>query len=83
MTRFMIALAAVALATPALADEKPSEEEISKINMKLAEMLCEVDDDEIEKEDYGYELDDVMCSDGVQYDIKFDHNLEVIEKEAE
>lgn len=48
----------------------------------LAEMKCEMDEADIEKEDDGYELDDVFCADG-QFDIDLDENFEVTNKRAE
>ncbi len=59
-----------------------TEEEITKINALLAEMQCEMDEDDIEKEDDGYELDDVFCSDG-QYDIDLDADFNVTNKKKE
>lgn len=67
--------------TAALADDL-SEEESAKIMAVLADMQCEVDEDDIEKEDDGYELDDVFCADG-QFDVKMDADFNVTEKNAE
>lgn len=67
---------------PAWASDAPTAEEIDRINALLAEMQCEMDDDDIEKEGDGFELDDVLCVDG-QYDIELDANFAVIEKRAE
>lgn len=53
-----------------------------KITAMLAEMSCEMDTDDIEKEDDGYELDDVYCADG-QYDITVDADLKVTGKRKE
>lgn len=66
---------------PALAGD-PSEEEIAKIFSVLAEMQCEMDEDEIDKEDDGFELDDVFCADG-QYDMEMNTAFEVVEKRKE
>ena len=49
----------------------------------LAEMQCEMDDDDIEKEADGFELDDVICADGGQFDIELDAEFNVVEKRAE
>ena len=67
---------------PATASDDPTAEEIERINALLAEMQCEMDDDDIEKEDGGFELDDVLCVDG-QYDIELDADFNVVEKRAE
>lgn len=81
----LCALAAAAavtmIGTPALAGD-PSEEEIAKIFSVLAEMQCEMDEDEIDKEDDGFELDDVFCADG-QYDMEMNTAFEVVEKRKE
>lgn len=72
---------AVGLGHAALADDVTQEEQ-AKIMAVLAEMQCEMDEDDIEKEDDGYELDDVFCSDG-QYDIDLDADFNVTNKKAE
>ena len=85
MTRLLTAAAfaaALALPSAALADDDPSEEEVAKIMEVLTELECEMDEDDIEKEDDGYELDDVFCADG-QYDIDLDANFEVTNRKKE
>lgn len=79
----LLAAAGLALGTaaPAFAGDV-SEDEVKKIVEVLAEMKCEVDPDEIEKEDDGYELDDVFCEDG-QFDVKLDADFNVTAKTAE
>ncbi len=80
--KVLSALALVlAVSAPAYADEV-SEEDITRINALLAEMQCEMDEEEIEVEDEGFELDDVFCADG-QYDIELNENFEVVEKRKE
>lgn len=79
----LTATAFVALGGAAFADDGPTAEEVAKINALLAEMQCEMDDDDIEKEDDGFELDDVICADGGQYDIDLNADFEVVEKRAE
>jgi len=66
---------------PAIAEE-PSADAIAKINTLLAEMSCEVDEDNIELEDGAYDLDDVICVDG-QYDIMLDAEFNVTGKRKE
>lgn len=85
MRRILIAACAAAgLATlPALADQKPTDEDVARIMELLAGMQCEMDEDEIEKEDDGsFELDDVFCADG-QYDMELSPAFEVVEKRKE
>lgn len=85
MTRTLIAIAfGLASLQAFAADDDPSAEDVAKINAMLAEMQCEMDDDDIEKEDDGgFELDDVICADGTQYDIDLSADFEVVEKRAE
>lgn len=78
----IIAAAGLSLSAGAVFAEDVTAEEVTKINALLAEMQCEMDEDDIEKEDDGYELDDVFCSDG-QYDIDLDANFEVTNKKKE
>ncbi|PIL20134.1 hypothetical protein P775_10725 [Puniceibacterium antarcticum] len=77
-------LTALLLAAPAavIADTDVSPEVHDKITAMLAEMQCEVDAENIEVEDAGYELDDVFCADG-QYDIDLDADLQVTSKRKE
>lgn len=77
-------ITALLVAAPVFAaDEKPSPEVIAKIEAILADMECQMDSDDIEVEDGGYELDDVICKGGHQFDIEMDSDLNVIEKRAE
>ena len=80
-TIFAAVTAIALIGGPAIADDV-SAEEIEKINALLADMQCEMDEDDIEKEDDGYELDDVFCSDG-QYDIDLNASFEVTNKKKE
>lgn len=71
-------------ATPAFAsDEKPGAEVIAKIEAKLADMECQMDPDDIEVEEDGYDLDDVICKGGLQFDIKLDNDLNEVGRRAE
>lgn len=84
MKRLALAALVLGFASPAFADDDPTAEEIAKINALLAEMQCEMDDDDIEKEDDGgFELDDVICVGGEQFDIDLNANFEVTGKRAE
>jgi len=78
----MIAGAALCLSmTSPLAADVTAEEE-AKIMALLAEMQCEMDGDDIERQEDGFELDDVFCADG-QYDIDLNTDFEVTNKKAE
>jgi hypothetical protein len=87
MQRTLSAIAAfglTALALPALADGHGlTDEKVAAIEAKLAEMECQMDPDDIEVEDDGYDLDDVICKGGNQFDIKLDLDLNEVERLAE
>lgn len=78
----LAAVAALALGTPALAQEGPSEEAVATIMEVLAGMQCEMDPDDIELDGSGSELDDVFCADG-QYDMVLDGDFTVVERRKE
>ncbi|MBY6047227.1 PepSY domain-containing protein [Vannielia litorea] len=62
----------------------PDAETVEKIMMKLTEMKCQMAEDDIEMEDDGgYELDDVICEGGQQYDITLDAELNETGRRAE
>jgi hypothetical protein len=76
-------LLSCAAVTAAVADDqRPDDATIARINAVLADMQCEVDPEDIEIDDDGYELDDVFCADG-QYDIDLDADLNVVSQRKE
>lgn len=80
MKPILAAAALMLLAASAFAEA--TAEQIAAIDAKLAEMQCEVDPDNIEMEDGGFDLDDVICADG-QYDIAMDADLNITEQRKE
>lgn len=66
---------------PLEGDDRPSDADVAKITAMLAEMKCEMDEDDIERDGDGFELDDVFCADG-QYDIDLDADFEITNKRA-
>jgi len=72
-----------ALAAPACAEEKISAETVSAIEAYLASIECQMDPDDIEVEADGYELDDVICKGGNQFDIALDKELNEVGRRAE
>ena len=78
MNKFMIAAAALAFAaTPALADDDPSDEETVKIKEAIAAWGCEGGSYEKESEGTGvFEAEDVKCKAG-QYDFRLDKDFKV------
>lgn len=81
--RYGLVFAAFAvLSTPAHASEI-APETVAKIEAYLASIECQMDPDDIEVEDDGYELDDVICKGGNQFDIKLDKDLNETGRRAE
>ncbi|MEM7188983.1 MAG: PepSY domain-containing protein [Pseudomonadota bacterium] len=76
------AIAALGLSAGAAMADDLSDDEAAKILAALAEAQCEMDTDDVEKEDDGYELDDVFCADG-QFDMKMDLEFNITEKNAD
>ena len=65
----------------AVADDKPSAAEIEKMLATAKAWGCTGKAEEAEKESEStgvYELEEVKCADGAQYDFKMDKNFKVI-----
>lgn len=82
MKKFGMVAFACLLAAPALAEDLDPET-VSKIEAYLASIECQMDPDDIEVEDDGYDLDDVICKGGNQFDIKLDKDLNEVSRRAE
>jgi len=77
-------VAALLIAGPVLAIDEVAPEVVERIEAMLAEMECQMDPDDIElEEDGGYELDDVICRGGNQFDIELDADLNEVGRRAE
>mgnify|MGYP001798032880 CR=1 FL=1 len=83
MKRIAALAAALCLSGPAFADGHLDAATIEKIEAMLAAMECQMDPDDIEVEDDGYELDDVICKGGNQFDIELDKDLNEVGRRAE
>lgn len=85
MKYVIVVTAAIGLSIPALADNhEVSEETVGKIEAMLADMKCQMDPDDIEMtEAGGYDLDDVICEGGNQFDIELDADLNEVGRRAE
>lgn len=79
----LILSAILASAAWANSDDGIDEQTIASIEAKLAEMECQMDPDDIEAEDEGYELDDVICKGGDQFDIVLDKDLNEVSRKGE
>lgn len=75
----VIALGILLSATSAFADDKPSSEEMEKITATAKAWGCSGGQGEKETEATGiFELNDVKCADGANYDIKMGSDFKVI-----
>ena len=86
MKQFLSMIAAAALISGpvhAASHAEVTEEIIEQIEDMLAEMECQMDPDDIEVEEDGYDLDDVICKGGHQFDIKLDKDLNEVSRRAE
>ncbi|MEL6315217.1 MAG: PepSY domain-containing protein [Pseudomonadota bacterium] len=83
MKRTFSFLIAALVAVPAYAAEEVDAETVEKIEAYLASVECQMDPDDIEVEDDGYELDDVICKGGNQFDIELDKDLNEVGRRAE
>ena len=82
--KYVSLFAATLFAGAAFADGHGlTDETIAKIEAVLTEMECQMDPDDIEVEDDGYDLDDVICKGGNQFDIKLDKDLVEVSRRAE
>jgi hypothetical protein len=71
------------LAAPAYAEAHVDAETVTKIEAFLASVECQMDSDDIEVEEDGYDLDDVICKGGNQFDIKLDKEFNEVSRRAE
>lgn len=80
MKRFAVCALAVVMAAPvAFADDKPSDDEMAKMQATAKAWGCSGGQGEKETEGTGvFELNDVKCADGANYDIKMDTKYKVI-----
>jgi hypothetical protein len=79
MVRATILITSLAFfAASALADEKPTADEASKLNEALTALGCSGGEMEKESEAGGvFEVDDAKCKDG-QFDLKFDKDFKLL-----
>ncbi|MEX0317194.1 MAG: PepSY domain-containing protein [Ruegeria sp.] len=79
----IVVLAAALVAAPAFAEGEVDAETVEKIEAYLASIECQMDPDDIEVEEGGYELDDVICKGGKQFDIELDKDLNEVGRREE
>lgn len=84
-TSIMAMAAALAFSTAvhAAGDAEVSAETQTAIMAKLTAMECQMAPDDIEVTADGYELDDVICKGGKQFDIELDADLNETGRRAE
>ncbi|MEP3844637.1 MAG: PepSY domain-containing protein [Paracoccaceae bacterium] len=83
MKQIIITAALIGVAAPSFADGHLDADTIAKIESWLASVECQMDSDDIEVEEDGYDLDDVICKGGDQFDIKLDKDLNEVSRRAE
>lgn len=83
MKHVFVLAAASLISAPALADGHLDAETVEKIEAMLASIECQMDPADIEVEEDGYDLDDVICKGGNQFDIKLDKELNEVSRRAE
>lgn len=76
-------LFAALIALPAVAQDAVPAETVEAIMAKLASMNCQMAPDDIEMEGEGFDLDDVICEGGKQFDIVLDKDLNEVSRRAE
>lgn len=82
--KYLAALAlSLLMSVPVFADGHLDAETIGKIEAVLAAMECQMDPDDIEVIETGYDLDDVICKGGNQFDIELDKDLKEVGRRAE
>jgi len=75
----LVLFASVSLfAVPAFADAHLDADTIAKIEAYLASVECQMDSDDIEVADDGYDMDDVIFKGGNQLDIQLDLDLNAV-----
>ncbi|WP_146346689.1 PepSY domain-containing protein [Phaeobacter marinintestinus] len=79
----LVLIATICLAGPAFASSQIDADTVAKIEAYLASIECQMDPDDIEVEDDGFELDDVICKGGLQFDIILDKDLNEVARRAE
>jgi predicted outer membrane protein len=85
MRLFTTTLAALVAFTPAAFAQgsEVTSTTVAKIEEALAEMNCQMDPADIEPSEVGYELDDVICEGGKQFDIELDKDFNETGRRAE
>ena len=84
MKSLLIASALGLVLAGAASAQEVSEDVVETITEVLADMNCQMDPDDIEvTETAGYELDDVICEGGQQYDIELDQAFNEVGRRAE
>ncbi|MEO9527718.1 PepSY domain-containing protein [Roseibium sp.] len=84
-TPIMATVAALAFSTSVFAagEAEVSAETEAAIMAKLTVMECQMAPDDIEVTEDGFELDDVICKGGKQFDIELDGDLNETGRRAE
>jgi hypothetical protein len=72
------------MANGASADDRPvTDDERAKLTAAVAAQGCSGGEMEFDIDDNHFEVDDARCSDGREYDLKFDTSFKLIKKELD
>ncbi len=82
MKMLLAALATVALATPALADDDtPTKAQRASVMKAVRAAGC-TNPTKVERDDGGYEVDNARCKDGV-YDLKLSADFKIVSRDKD
>lgn len=77
----LAALATIAIATPAFADDTPTQSQRAAVIKAIKTAGC-TNPTEIERDDGGYVVDNAQCKDGV-YDLKLSADFKIISRDKD
>lgn len=83
MKKLFLGAVFASIAASGQAEEALDPQIVEKIEAFLASIECQMDPDDIEVEADGYDLDDVICKGGGQFDIMLDKDLNEVSRRAE
>lgn len=84
MRTLLAACLTVAIASPALANDRPvTDAERTMLVPAVAAQGCSGGKMEWDEDDRHFEVDDVRCNDGLKYDLKFSASYQLISKKRD
>lgn len=83
MRTIVLAVATMAVVSPAFADRPVTAREHSEISRAIGAHGCKGGRYEFDRDDHRYEVDDARCSDGREYDFELDPWFRITKKERD